>query len=434
MSSRFFLTAETGRRNMLQLINLRWIAVAGQLATIAIVRCLLDIRLPVGMMLVAPAVLVVVNILSAVFIRRREGVATAEIFCVLLLDIAALTLQLYLSGGITNPFISLFLLQIVLGTLLLGRRSSWLLACIAATCFSFLTGFYRPLDLPPPWNGRAFDLYLQATPVCFGIVAVLLVIFITRITGNLRKLDARLASLRQMAAEEDLIVRMGLLASGAAHELSTPLSSLAVILGDWRRLPVLADNLALQQEIDEMEAEVRRCKSILTGILQSAGEVRGEAPTATGIRAFLDEVVGDWCAVNPSVTLGYRNNVQMDAPIVSDPVLKKILFNVFDNAAEVSPQRVDFTAERVGAQLVLRVTDSGPGFTAATLAAFGKPYNTSKGQAGGGLGLFLVVNVLRKLGGTASARNLENGGASVTLSLPLDALALDTPLPDGGVA
>ena len=106
---------------------------------------------------------------------------------------------------------------------------------------------------------------------------MLIVVFMTRIARNLRDRDNGLAALRQQAAEEDHIVRMGLLASGAAHELGTPLASLSVILSDWRRMPALANDPELMEEIAEMQADVQRCKSIVTGILMSAA--RSERPS-----------------------------------------------------------------------------------------------------------------------------------------------------------
>ncbi|NWM54803.1 sensor histidine kinase, partial [Escherichia coli] len=101
--------------------------------------------------------------------------------------------------------------------------------------------------------------------ICFALIAVLLVLLITRIARNLREGDAERAAIRQRAAEEDHIVRMGLLASGAAHELGTPLSSLSVILGDWQRMPRIAADRDLAQDIADMQAEVARCKTIVSG-------------------------------------------------------------------------------------------------------------------------------------------------------------------------
>ncbi|MBY0562468.1 HAMP domain-containing sensor histidine kinase, partial [Hyphomicrobium sp.] len=239
--------------------------------------------------------------------------------------------------------------------------------------------------------------------------------------------DARLAALKQHAVEEDHIVRMGLLASGAAHELGTPLSSLSVILGDWRRVPAIASSPELLEEVEEMQAAVKRCKSILTGVLLSAGEARGEAPRVTTVNTFVNELVEEWRAARSPTSLDYTNAFGADLPIVSDSTLKQVVFNVIDNAYDSSPAWIGVFVERIGDSLAIRVSDRGPGFAPQMLAQFGKPYQSSKGRPGGGLGLFLVVNVVRKLGGSVSAANRpqeHGGGATVTLKLPLAALAL----------
>jgi len=110
---------------------------------------------------------------------------------------------------------------------------------------------------------------------------------------------------------------------------------------------------------------------------------------------------------------------------VSDSALKQILCNVLDNAHEASPLRMALSVSHDGDTLVLQVRDKGPGFAPEMLAQFGKPYQSSKGRPGGGLGLFLVVNVVRKLGGRVTAENAPEGGAIVTLYLPLAMLTIE---------
>ena len=413
----------TGRNNLLQLIQLRWIAVAGQVLTIAAVGLFFQIRLPLSQMAGLLLFLVGLNLVGHLRLRARNSVSNGELFLALALDMAALTGQLYLSGGATNPFISLYLLQIVLGAVLLKAWSTWTLVALAAACFVGLTLAYVPLALPIHSPTDLFELHIQGMLICFLIDTVLLVVFIGRIIRNLRIRDAHLADLKRHAVEEDHIVRMGLLASGAAHELGTPLATLSVILNDWRRMPLLRADPDLIAEIEDMEDEVRRCKSILTGILLSAGEARGEAPLVVGVRDFLHEIVADWRPNHPDVAVSYRNALPFDLRIVSDAALRQVVLNVLDNAADASPSAIAFAAEREGEDFVLRISDKGPGFAPEILDNFGKPYQSTKGRPGGGLGLFLVVNVVRKLGGAVTARNGDTG-AEVTLRLPLASLAI----------
>jgi two-component system sensor histidine kinase RegB len=144
----------------------------------------------------------------------------------------------------------------------------------------------------------------------------------------------------------------------------------------------------------------------------------------TTVKTFLDELVREWRVSRSATTLAYENAFGADVPIVSDSALKQVIFNVLDNALEASPGWVRLAVAREDDVLLLRISDAGPGFAPEMLAQFGKPYQSSKGRLGGGLGLFLVVNVARKLGGFVSASNPPEGGALVTLNLPLTTLTI----------
>ena len=423
-------TRGAGMRSMQQLIQLRWIAIVGQVLTISFVHFALDIDLPVVSMLGVAGYLAAFNLASLVFWRPRNEAGEAALLFAVLVDVAALSAQLHLSGGVTNPFVFLYLLQVAVGAVLLQPWASWVVVVASCAAVLGLVLFPGPLKITvDPARGIA-DPYVQGLLACFVLTAVLAALFIGRIARILRDRDARLADLRQQAAEEEHIVRMGLLASGAAHELGTPLATLSVLLGDWRRMSPFTEHPELQQDLDEMQTQLRRCKSIVTGILLSAGDARGEAPAQTTLATFLDELVSDWSATRPVQTLDYRRQLDADIPIISDSGLRQMIGNILDNALDASPAWVGLEAGLYGSHgehLYLKVTDSGPGFTAETLANFGKPYNSSKGRAGGGLGLFLSLNVARSLGGRLEARNRARGGAEVRLDLPLSSLGAQLP-------
>jgi two-component system sensor histidine kinase RegB len=419
------------KRNLFLLIMLRWLAVVGQIATILIVDLWLDIRLPLLQMGGVILFLVGLNLVSLYRCRSPALITNPELFFALLLDVAALTVQLYLSGGATNPFVSLFLLQVILGAVLLRPLWTWMLVVVTSGCFLWLTTSYRDIGLLAYQQvgeyGRLgfFDARVSATFVCFLLAAVLLVLFVTRINRNMRERDRRLSELRQQSVEEEHIVRMGLLASGAAHELGTPLSTLAVIVNDWARIPALCADPEISNDIGEMRAALGRCKETLSRILLAAGEARGEKAERTTLVEFLDEVVADWQDTRAPMHLDYVDRIETDTGIVSDTVLRQVLFNVLDNALEASPDWIRMETSRRAELLVVNVRDRGPGFTPEILANFGKPYQSTKQRSGRGLGLFLVVNVLRKLGGTIMPRNNCDGGASVELCLPIMALSIE---------
>ncbi|MDO9608298.1 MAG: ATP-binding protein [Brevundimonas sp.] len=411
------------RRNLRLLIQLRWLAVAGQVATILLVHFVMGIRVPVFWLLIAPAGLALVNLVSVPLTQRRDSISDQELMLALLADVAALTWQLFLTGGAANPFVALYLLQVVLGAVLLAPVYAWSLIGVTSLCFAALGVFNRPLNLPPDSEDALLSLYMQGSLICFLLMAVLLVLFMTRINDNLRARDAYVADVRQQATEQDHIVRMGLLASGAAHELGTPLASLSVILSDWRRMPMLKADADLKQDMDVMQAEVERCKAIVTGILMSAGEARGQAPTRTTMGRFLDEVVQGWSVRDARVRVEVTAWTGPDPSIIADPALRQVFGVLFDNAVEAGARRIFVSPVVRDGQLEFAIRDNGPGFPATILERLGKPYNSTKDRPGSGLGLFLLVNVMRSLGGTVEAYNPPAGGGEVRLILPIAALA-----------
>lgn len=417
----------TARQNMLQLIHLRWLAVAGQVATILVVHYGLGFALPLAAMFAVLASLVGLNLLSLLRLKRLKPLGGNALFLALAFDALALTAQLYLSGGVTNPFTSLYLLHVILAAVLLEAWATWAIVGLTSLCFLALTGAYRPISAPGLADREFFRLFIEGMLIGFVLDSLLLVTFVGRINANVRGRDARLAYMRQRAAEEDHIVRMGLLASGAAHELGTPLATLDVILGDWRRMPVFTGDAELAQELEDMRAEVRRCKTIVTGVLLSAGEARGGELHVSTLRGFMDEVVAEWRASRSSAVLSYETDLPSEVAIVSDSALKQTIHNVLDNALEACRSAVLIQARTEGGDLVIVVDDDGPGFALEMLSNFGKPYNSSKGRAGGGLGLFLLVNVARKLGGGAVALNRSAGGARIVVTLPMASLQIETP-------
>jgi len=415
---------ETGHKNMLHLIHLRWLAVGGQIATILVATWGFGIQLPMFNMLAVMVCLIAFNIGSHLRWHEERVVSNRELFLAMLVDIASLTAQLYFTGGINNPFVFLFLLQVILSAVLLRAESTWLVVAITTLCLAFLSIFNKPLVWPLNSPYKLADLYATGLVICFVLNAALLVIFITRIGRNLRAGDAALASLRQRAAEEDHIVRMGLLASGAAHELGTPLATMSVVLGDWKRMPQFSNDPAMLEEIEEIEGQLLRCKSIVSGILLSAGETRGESSSKTSLNEFFESLVEEWESSRPAQYFEYTNSIDEEFTVAFDSTVKQMVFNVLDNALEVSPNWLRFEVSKNHEQLFLTVADQGPGFRADILEQVGTPYNSSKGRPGGGLGLFLVMNVARTLGGTLTVNNRKKGGAEVVIALPLNALIL----------
>lgn len=418
MHTRHTIEQQTNRKHLRQLIHLRTVAILGQLATILLVHYAMGIPLPVAPMLGVIAAIAILNIVSLVGLQRSNHISVSLLFLSMLCDVAALTAQVHLSGGVANPFISLFLLQVILGALMLSTQYAWILMTLTVVAYSLLLLLPPTHALIPPPSA----LYTQGAWFNYLLAAVLAVWFLTRISHTLKERETSFARLKQQQAEEEHIVRIGLLASGAAHELSTPLSTLSVILNDWQDSSINTTKEQRKGDIALMQAELQRCKKILSDILVSAGEVRGEGAVAMALDDFMHEVAETWNGARHPGHFDYKHPQGHSLSIVSDQVFARMIGSLLDNAYDASPQWVGMEWRVQDDHLIITVRDKGAGFPQDVIERLGHPFMSTKGT-GRGMGLFLTHNTLRKLGGRLDVANLATG-AEVTIHLPLAAITL----------
>lgn len=241
-------THYTNRKNLLQLLKLRTIAMICQVIVILIAHYFLEIELPIKQMFLVVAGLAALSLLSLF----RKNFSDKTLFLELIFDVLALTAQLYFSGGASNPFISLFLLQVIIGAILLRTAHAWIIAALTIICYIWL-GFNQQEHI------HHFHLHLQGMLISYVLAAVLLLVFITRISKNLR--------------ERDQMIRTAMLATSAAHELGTPLSTISVVVSDWKKMPL--DN-SMIKDVKLIESQLGRCKKIISSILSDSGSKRVE--------------------------------------------------------------------------------------------------------------------------------------------------------------
>ncbi len=157
-----------------------------------------------------------------------------------------------------------------------------------------------------------------------------------------------------------------------------------MIVNDWQRMPALTADPELAEDLDAMEEQLLRCKEIVSKILTSSGEMRGEGAGPTTVARFFDALVEDWRTSRWPPALHYDNRFAPDQAIATDAVLAQGIANVFDNALEASPDWMSIVLGRDGDAAVLTVEDRGPGFADRILAQFGKPYQTTKTRRAAG--------------------------------------------------
>lgn len=423
---------QTGHSHLRRLVLLRAIAVVGQCATLALVYRVLEIELEWLPMIATIAGLVVLNLLTWWRLRADRPVSNSELFAQLCADVLALSVLLYYGGGSTNPFISLFLLPLVIAAAALPRSYTWAMAAITTGCYTLLMKFYVPLPMGDEHEGMdheamgmdhamppdsAFNMHVIGMWLGFVISVAVIAYFVVKMAQAVRSRDETLARVREETLRNERIVALGTQAAGAAHELGTPLSTLSVIIGELKRdnavLPEWRDNL------DILDGQVRACKRILGKLLSNAQD--SVSKSTQPLEQFLADTLNEWQLLRPTVPCHYTPPADQGGPggvLRIDPALRAALLNLLNNAADASPDGIDIQTHWDARSFTLKIHDHGQGLTPEAAARAGSSFFTTK-EEGHGVGLFLANATIERMGGKVRLFNREGGGATTEVILPL---------------
>lgn len=412
---------------------LRTIAVAAQCVTLALVYRFLSAEMPWLPMLTTVTTLALLNLLTWLRLRSSRPVSNAELFAQLCADVLALSVLLYYGGGSTNPFISLFLLPLVIAAATLPHSYTWAMTGITTGCYTLLMKFYVPLPMhgtmdTAPMDSMpgmemshamqpdtAFNMHIIGMWLGFVISAVVISYFVVRMAHAVRERDETLSRSREETLRNERIVALGIQAAGAAHEMGTPLSTLAVVIGELERdqavLPEWRNNLSI------LDDQVQACKRILGKLLVNAQDI--EVKTRQPLEQFLAAILDEWQLLRPTIHYSYQSNGEQPAPLMNlDPALRAALLNLLNNAADASPEKIRIEAHWDAVNFTLKIHDHGKGLTPETAARAGSAFFTTK-EEGRGLGLLLANATVERMGGKVRLFNREGGGATTEVILPL---------------
>jgi two-component system sensor histidine kinase RegB len=407
-----------------RLFLLRGIAIAGQAAAVALAVGWFETALPVAAMVAVILALCAVNARTWWRLQRPEPVGERELFLELLADVAALTALLYLSGGSTNPFVSLYLLPLSIAATALAPRYAWGMAALTSACYSALMFFYQPVGDEHAMHGSSFNLHVLGMWVNFLVSAVLITAFVGSMSASIRARDRELAAARERALRDEQVLALGTFAAGAAHELGTPLATIAVLAREMEQeytdAPRLGEDLAL------LRAQVENCKRIITDLTAAAGQARAGDARRQSVEEFLREVLDRWSLIRPQVQPRMHCQGAGPAPdIVGEETVRQTLINILNNAADASPHDVEIEGRWDAADLTIEVRDRGAGPSADAAARAGRtPFSTK--SEGRGIGLLLANATIERLGGSVTLFNRDGGGGCTRIQLPLARLGTVT--------
>jgi two-component system sensor histidine kinase RegB len=419
--SSYLLEPSSAALNLQRLVVYRSLVLVVQL--VAVVAAIsLDFELPLSSFVAVIAIFAVLNVITWWRLRRLDrSVDELELFLHLFTDVVILTALLYLTGGSTNPFVSLFLVPLTLAAASLPGRFTWAIAVEALCCYSMLMIWYIPL---PHQHGVNFNLHVIGMWFGFVLSAILIAYFAVKMSATLRERERALAQARENALRDERLVALGTLAAGAAHELGTPLATMAVLAkeleSECAALPAVVEPLRI------LRGQIARCKDILSQLAVSAGQTRAEAGRDHALDHYLAQITEQWHSGRPAVGLRQHWQGTLPAPhIIADQTLTHAITNILNNAADASEQSVEVNGRWNERELYLDICDQGTGVSDTVASHAGEPFFTTKPPGQGlGLGLFLAQSTIKRLGGSVQLFNRAEGGACTRIVLPLARLSL----------
>ncbi|MGH8558776.1 MAG: ATP-binding protein [Methylococcales bacterium] len=356
-----------------------------------------------------------------------------ELFFHLLIDVAIFAGLLYFSGGGTNPLIWFFLLPLIVTATILPQIYTWFMVGLTSAFYMILIGYHVPLpNLPEPVRRSDipvsilelqpdYDLNLHTFTLWFGyvLIAGAVAYFVVEMTNTLQERERKLAQVREDALRDERVVALGTLAAGAAHEMGTPLGTIAILTHELQKEYTPEKFEDLNRKLSIMRDQIDRCKEALSVLSASAGELRAESGRLMTVGAYVNEVVRQWQKQQDDFPLKFQAGGTEPAPgLVADRTLTHALVNILNNAVDVSPDSVEFIAHWNTSALILHILDRGPGIDPKIIENAGNIPASTK-ESGLGVGLFLAKATITRLGGSLQFYKRREGGTSIRITLPL---------------
>ena len=399
------------------LIKIRWIAIFGQFIAIIFVYFILKINIFLIPCIFALITSVSVNFYSYFLQKKNNNISDKQAFFFLLYDTIQLSVLLYLTGGIINPFIILIIAPIIISATYLVAIWTILLSLLSITLIFTLNYFYIPLE----WNEaiiipRTYQIGLLLSLL---IAIIFIAVYVYLFATSARKISNALSEIKLQLSNQKKITEVGSLSAAAVHELSTPLNTIFLVLNDFLKDKKLIKNLDVLEDIELLKSEAERCKNILLKLSKNPQNLKDNFLKKVKIS---DIVKINFEKFNTNKILKINTNNHIEKEIIFKDEIMYALGNLIQNAIIYSKKFV-FVDIKIKTNIYnIIISDDGPGFSKDIVEKLGQPY-VSKNKKGLGLGIFISKNLIEGLNGEIFFKNSKNNKAVVEINLNINKLS-----------
>ena len=407
--------------NLRSLLLIRSIALLGQTGVLAYVMLVSRTTESLWGVAVSLVLLAAITMASLWRCTRPWPVADNEFLAQLLIDVLGWTALMYFTGGANNPFVSYYIVPLVISAAVLPWRHTWLVAGASLLAYSLLLYYYRPFPLFTPHahmgHGDGASVHILGMWFNFLFSAGLITYFVVRMASMLRQQEARAVAQREDRLRNDQIMAVASLAAGTAHELGTPLSTMTVLVEEMLEEETLGGQA--RQDCELLRSQLAQCRETLAGLSRTAELTSVDQVQRQPLGDFVRQTVDRWAVRRPGVTCEIRPPEAGAGPdIAFDSTLGQALENLLNNAADTGSPRLEVSYRWDADQAEIAIRDWGPGVAGELLQDMGRPVIRAS-RDGLGIGLLLSHATVERYGGHIELRNAPDGGTIATLSLPL---------------
>ncbi|ODC03290.1 two-component sensor histidine kinase [Terasakiispira papahanaumokuakeensis] len=413
------LPLSTPGRNLVRLTIVRGITWTGFLAGIIFGLEILHFQLNVLAVFSVILTMAGGNILTWWRLGIPRPVSDTEYLLHLLFDVCGLCLLFFFTGGASNPFISYFLIPITISAATLPWLHTWIIAATALASYTILMFFNHPVPQLEHVRGAGLSLHIFGMWANFLLSAGLITVFLFKMAHALRQRDAALAQTREQALRDDQIMAIATQAAGTAHELGTPLSTMAVMLSEMRNEHDEQD--PIQDDLALLQQQIATCKQTLKSLVHNTDRSRLGKNVRLPLDEFIEVVIERWNVLRPDIhySLTWSGEVSEMPDLNADITLQQSLLNLLNNAADASQDKpVDIKVRWKPQQAKLEIHDHGPGIPMEIAERLGETFVSTKSK-GLGLGLFLTHATINRIGGSVRLFNHDEGGTLTEVRLPV---------------